>query len=231
MTGRTIAERLTDVRGRIDRAARRSGRTAAAISLVAVTKFVGSAQILEAVESGVLDFGENYVQEALSKQQVPALQRQDVRWHLIGHLQRNKVSDAVAGFALIQSVDSVSLAHEVGKRASRIGRESDILLQVKLDPSGTKFGIEPDQTMAAAELVQNIPGVRMIGLMGMAPFVREPEDARGHFRSLRKLFDALPLPARKVLSMGMTADFEVAIEEGATLVRLGTAIFGPRTMH
>jgi len=229
MTGTTIAERLAAVRSRIDAAEKRSGQQPGAVTLVAVTKNVETSRILDAVIAGVRDCGENYVQEALLKQDALSGGQIAIRWHFIGHLQRNKARDVVGRFALIHSIDSLPLARAIGERAHQSGLEARILLQVKLDPSQTKFGIGFDDAMRTLDAAREIPGIKVIGLMGMAPFTDQAETSRISFRSLRSLFDRLPPDSRQVLSMGMTADFEVAIEEGATLVRVGTAIFGPRT--
>jgi pyridoxal phosphate enzyme (YggS family) len=222
-----MAQNIARVRERMAQAAARAGRPVGTIALVAVTKTVEAERIVEAHHAGVHDFGENYVQEALAKMEALSFDRQEVRWHFIGHLQRNKVREALGRFALIQSVDSLALAAEIGKRAQQSG-QADILLEVKLDPAATKFGIAPEQTLEVAAQVQEIAGVRMCGLMGMAPFASDPEAARPFFRRLSHLFDQLPQGARQILSMGMSGDFEVAIEEGATLVRIGTALFGQR---
>lgn len=229
MTGDTIAERLAAVRARIETAAKRAGRTADEVTLVAVTKLVHPATIAEAVDLGVRDLGESYVKEALAKQADARIKNHELRWHFIGHLQRNKAKDVVDKFALIHGVDSVLLARELGKRARQLGREANILLQVKLDPAPTKFGIPSVEIQRVADTVIEVAGVRVLGLMGIPPFNENAEASRVYFRSLRRLFDSLPTDHGKVLSMGMTGDFEVAIEEGATLVRIGTAIFGPRT--
>jgi pyridoxal phosphate enzyme (YggS family) len=200
------------------------------VTLLAVTKTVDMPRIRTVVRAGVCELGENYVQEALTKVGDPELAKAAVRWHFIGHLQRNKVRDLVGRFALIHSVDSLALATEIGRRTAQKGLTADLLLEVKLDVADTKFGIEPEQTLATAQAVQDIPGVRLAGLMGMAPFGSNPEAARPAFRTLRTLFDQLPSEARQVLSMGMSSDFEVAIEEGSTLVRIGTALFGKRPL-
>ncbi|HLJ53824.1 MAG TPA: YggS family pyridoxal phosphate-dependent enzyme, partial [Chthonomonadaceae bacterium] len=199
------------------------------VTLVAVTKNVESERILKAVEAGISDCGENYVQEALAKQSALSGRLPTIRWHFIGHLQRNKARSVVGSFAIIQSVDSLPLASELGERALQSGLEARILLQVKLDTSQTKFGFQIRDTLHTLESARSIPGIQVLGLMGMAPFTENPETVRRCFRDLRALYDTLPPDCRQILSMGMTADFEVAIEEGATMVRIGTAIFGPRS--
>jgi PLP dependent protein len=223
-----IPQSVALIRTRITEACERSGRAPSSVTLVAVTKTVDLPRIRVAYRAGVQDFGENYVQEALTKVGDPELSDPALRWHFIGHLQRNKVREIIGRFALIHSVDSLALATEIGRRAEQIGAKAALLLEVKLDMATTKFGLLPEQTLATAQAVLDIPGVRLCGLMGMAPFGSNPEAARPAFRTLRTLFDQLPSEARQVLSMGMSSDFEVAIEEGATMVRIGTALFGNR---
>ena len=215
-----IAENTNRVRARMDEAAKRTGRSPAEITLVAVTKKQTAATVLEALAAGLVDFGENYVQEAQEKWgQITA-----VRWHLLGHLQSNKAKLAVSLFDLIQSVDSMKLARELGK-ASISGKTQDVLLQVHLGTEATKSGVAPEEALDLAAEIEAIPGLSLVGLMGIAPNGEEP---RPYFRELHRLFESLPQPSRQTLSMGMTNDFETAIEEGATMIRVGTAIFGPR---
>jgi PLP dependent protein len=216
------------VRGRIEAAALRSNRDPAQITLVAVTKHVAPAQIAECLDAGVRDLGESYVQEAAAKQAHPSILQTDVRWHFIGHLQRNKAREVVGAFDLIHSVDSIELAREIGRQADKAGIEARILLQVKLDRSETKFGFAIENVCDAVEAATAISGVNVLGLMGMAPFSADPEASRPYFRSLSEAMRTLPADAARILSMGMSSDFEVAIEEGATMLRIGTAIFGPR---
>jgi pyridoxal phosphate enzyme (YggS family) len=224
-----IAENIRRVRERIAQAARRSGRAEESVTLIAVTKTIAVARIAAAYAEGIRDFGENYVQEARAKIGTPPLDKDDLRWHFIGHLQTNKARDVLGRFALLHSVDSLALATALDKRAQATGQSADILLEVKLDPSATKFGFAPEATLEAAAQICALPGLRLCGLMGMAPFTADPEAARPAFRQLHSLFRQLPAAAQQSLSMGMTGDFEVAIEEGATHVRIGTAIFGPRS--
>ena len=228
MDEQDLALNVAAVRRRIAQACERSGRAPSEVTLVAVTKTVETERIRAAYEAGVRDFGENYVQEALTKVGALDLPESAVRLHFIGHLQRNKVRYIVGRFALIHSVDSLALAVEIGRRTEMQGQTADILLEVKLDPTAAKFGLPPEQTLTTAQAVTDIPGVRLCGLMGMAPFGIDPEITRPAFRTLRTLFDQLPAEARQVLSMGMSSDFEVAIEEGATMIRIGTALFGKR---
>ena len=222
-----VRANLERVRERIAAAAVRAGRSPADVTLVAVTKTVDVDRMREALDAGATDFGESYVQEVRDKlaQFPPSL-----RWHFIGHLQSNKARYVAGRFVLIHSVDSVPLAREIGKRALALGQPQPILLEVKLDPADTKFGIHLDACLDVAAEVTRVEGIDLRGFMGMAPYGTEPELARPYFQALRARFEQLPPTHRKALSMGMTGDFEVAIEEGATHVRIGTAIFGPRVV-
>jgi len=216
-----IADNLERVHEQIAGAAQRAGRRPDEIMLVAVTKKQTAATVAEALAAGAGDVGENYVQEAAEK-------RADVaggRWHLMGHLQSNKAKLAVSLFDLIQSVDSVKLAQALGRHAQAANTTQAVLLQVHLGDEATKTGLPPDQARDAAAEIAAIEGVDLRGLMGIAPHGVDP---RPHFRDLRRLFEALPEANRRILSMGMSGDFEAAIEEGATMVRVGTAIFGAR---
>ena len=224
----SIADNIARIQERISKSAERCGRKSEEIHLLAVSKNVSVERILEARNAGIVSFGENYVQEAVSKQQNPVFETLPVDWRFIGHLQSNKVRDVAGSFSLIQSVDSLSLANALGKKSISLGIVSKILLEVKLDLSDSKFGFLPDEVEDTAYKIDEIPGIQLCGYMGMAPFSSNPEDARPHFRRLRQLFDRLPATDRVALSMGMTGDFETAIEEGTTEVRIGTAIFGRR---
>jgi len=223
----SIAENIARVQERIACAAERAGRRPGEIRLVAVTKRVEPARIQEVLDAGIRDLGENYYQEARWK--LP-LFGPEVRWHFIGHLQRNKAKYVVGRFTLIQSVDSEALAREIGKRALNMGITQEVLIEVKIDPSSEeKKGVEPEMALEFAGAVAAIPGIRLQGLMGLAPVVANPWEAAPYFQQLRRLFEQLPRAHQQILSMGMTADFEVAIAEGSTMVRVGTAIFGRRT--
>ncbi|MBI2844163.1 MAG: YggS family pyridoxal phosphate-dependent enzyme [Armatimonadetes bacterium] len=221
----TISENLETVHERIARAALGSGRKPEDVTLIVVTKTVGVPRIREAISAGATDLGENYVQEAAEKWQAIG---SAVRWHFIGHLQRNKAKDAVRMFTTIQSVDSIRLAEEIGKRAAAIGKVADILIEVNLAGEGTKFGVLPEDALDFAARVSSVAGTRLQGFMGMAPFVEDPENARPYFARMKELWDKLPEEQRHWLSMGMSHDFEIAIEEGSNMVRIGAAIFGPR---
>ena len=221
----TVEENVLEVRQRIASAALRYARDPAEITLVAVSKTVGVERIREAVEAGIGDLGENYYQEAREKLD---LLPSDVRWHFIGHLQTNKAKHVVGRYALIQSVDRIELAKELDRRAERLGIVQPVLVEVKLDPADTKTGVPPEQLDELVDEAANLRSLRLDGLMGIPPLEGGNEEARPYFARLRDLFEKLPADNRRTLSMGMTADFEVAIEEGANLVRVGTAIFGKR---
>ncbi len=220
-----ISENLRCVKERIDAAAKKSGRSGSDVTLVAVTKTRSIEEIQEAIACGVTDIGENYVQEAEAKY---AQIGGGVRWHMIGHLQRNKVKHAVEVFDVVQSVDSEALAREIGRRADMASKRVDVLIEAHISGEESKFGVEPERVIDLAEKISNISGIRVCGLMGMAPFLPDPEMSRPYFSKLKRIWDKLPKEQRLYLSMGMTQDFEAAIEEGSNMVRIGTAIFGPR---
>ncbi len=217
-----IRANLERVRERIARAAERAGRRPDDVRLVAVSKTVDVERIRMALAAGVTDLGENRVQEAREK--IAVLGR-PVPWHLIGHLQTNKVKEALALFDLIHSLDRLELARELERRAAAAGRTVDALLQVHMGGEASKGGIEPDAVDAALDEVRALGHVRVRGLMTIPPPVERAEDARPWFQALVRLAKRHGLAE---LSMGMSGDFEVAIEEGATMVRVGTAIFGAR---
>ncbi len=224
-----IADNVALVRERIAAASARAGRTPDQITLVAVSKTHPVAAIQAAVDCGVFDIGENRVQEALGK--IPHSPPQ-VRWHLIGHLQGNKAKPSVEHFHLIHTVDSPALARRLNHLAGAAGKVVTVLLQVKLGDEATKFGLHPEELPAVYALVRDFPHLRVRGLMTIPPFCPDPEDVRPFFRQLRTLRDELlarfPDDTLPELSMGMSHDFEVAVEEGATILRIGTAIFGAR---
>jgi len=226
-----IAANIARVRERIGGAAARAGRCAEDIILVAAGKTVDPDHILLAAQAGIADFGENYVQEAQPK---IARIGQGVRWHLIGHLQTNKAKQAVALFDVVQTVDSERLAVELDRRAcaAERGRRLAVLLEVNTSGEQTKFGAAPDQALRLAEAISALSALELRGLMTMGRLGASPEEARPYYALLRRLFDELRerLPGAGIswLSMGMSGDFEVAIEEGSNMVRVGTAIFGAR---
>lgn len=226
-----IRDRVEVVRRRITDACRRTGRDPAKVTLVAVAKTFPADQIREVVRCGVRDIGENYVQELLGKRE--ELGAEQVRWHFVGHLQSNKVRQLAEWITLVHALDSVELARELDRRAARAGRVVDVLVEVNTTGERTKFGLPPERTVGFVAGLAPFRNVRVAGLMTIGPFLPDPEGSRPMFRRLRDLREeAARLGQDNVsmehLSMGMTGDFEVAIEEGATLVRIGTAIFGPR---
>jgi len=217
-----IRRNVEGVQAAIERACRRCGRDPREVLLIAVSKTVDLERIRLAVEAGVPALGENRVQEA--KEKVATLGH-PVPWHLIGSLQTNKAKEAARIFDCIQSVDRLELAHELDRRAQAAGRVVDGLLQVNLGEEPQKGGLPPAEVKAVLDQVAALQGLRIRGLMAIPPLVPDAEAARPYFRRLRELRDAVGL---EHLSMGMSGDFEVAIDEGATMVRVGTAIFGPR---
>jgi PLP dependent protein len=224
----TLQDNLSAVRARIGAACRRAGRAPEEVTLIGVTKKHPPETVSEALQAGIADIGENYVQELVEKEAAIA---EPARWHFIGHLQRNKVRQ-IAGFVhMIHGVDSVRLADEIGRQALAAGRTIPILLQVNTSGEASKYGVAPDDAIELGRSLAAIDGVELSGLMTLAAFLDDPEGTRPMFRLLatlrRELRAAIdrPLPH---LSMGMTGDFEVAIEEGATFVRIGTALFGER---
>ncbi len=228
----SIGANLAHIRHNIDLAAARRREapvTGPGVKVVAVTKNRDAAAVREVLAAGATAVGENRVQEAATK----AVLLPPAEWHLIGHLQTNKVRQAVPLFSLIHSLDSERLALEVERAAARADKRQDVLIQVNVAGEDTKSGVAPDEMTALAALVSGLPHVRLCGLMTMAPFYEDVEEARPVFRELYRMFAALraaALPNTDIewLSMGMTNDYSVAVEEGANLVRIGTAIFGPR---
>jgi len=220
------AEKYRQVMLQITEAALRSGRDPGAVKLIAVTKTVGIEMVRRAATLGIEDFGENRVQDAADK--VAAMP--DLRWHFIGHLQSNKVKEVLPAYVLIHSLDRLSLAEALQDQAKKVGRPAEVLIQVNVSEEQSKFGLAPDELPAFLEKISAFDQIRVKGLMTMAPYLEDPEETRSYFRQLRLLRDAnqkegLALPE---LSMGMTNDLEVAIEEGSTMLRIGTAIFGER---
>ncbi|MCU0255767.1 MAG: YggS family pyridoxal phosphate-dependent enzyme [Vicinamibacterales bacterium] len=227
-----IAENLAAVRARIAAAAARGGRPAAAVRLVAVSKTFGPEHVLAALAAGQRDFGENRVQEALPK--IAACGDAPLQWHLIGHLQSNKARKAVGPFASVQSVDSLALLRRLEAIACEARRSLEVLVQVDLAGEATKFGAAPEEAAAMLDEAAQCTHVRVAGLMLMPPLLEDVERVRPYFRRLREFRDQQAArgiaPAHIAeLSMGMSHDFEVAVEEGATIVRVGTAIFGSRS--
>jgi len=227
----SIAVRLTEVRGRIAAAARSAGRDPSSVRLVAVSKTFPTRAIAEAYAAGQRDFGENRVQEALQK--ISASTDLEIRWHLLGHLQTNKARKAGPAFAVIQSVDSVELIEKLEAAAAEAGRSPELLIQVDLAGEATKHGAPPAEVPRLFQAAAACRAARVVGLMTLPPVPDTPEDSRRWFRQLRGLRDGwlssgVPAAMLRELSMGMSGDFEVAVQEGATMVRVGTAIFGSR---
>ena len=224
----TFSHNINSVRERIEAAALRAGRDPSEITLIAVSKLHPVEAVDAAAKCGITDFAENKVQELCAKR---PLVKADVRWHLIGHLQTNKVKQVIDKVCMIHSVDSLHLAEEIDKRAAQAGIVMDILLQVNAAGEESKFGLGTDEARQLAKDVLKLKNVKIRGLMEIAPYAEDPEDVRIWFRQVRQLFEELKstdLPWLDTLSMGMSHDFETAIEEGATCVRVGTAIFGER---
>ncbi len=227
--GVSLAENLNSIQQRIHAACERAGRAVDSVSLLAVAKTQPPEVVKAAADLGLTLFGENKVQEARAK--IPQCPGR-LRWHFIGHLQSNKARDAVELFEMIQSVDSLPLAQEINKRAEAAARTMPLLLEVNVAGEASKFGYPPERLLADLKELNALPRVEIQGLMTVPPWSAEPEKSRPHFRRLRELkaqceqILGAPLPH---LSMGMTGDFEIAIEEGATIIRLGTALFGART--
>jgi len=223
-----FAGNLNSIQQRIRAACERAGRATDSVTLLAVSKTHPPETIREAADCGQILFGENKIQEAKAK--IPLCPGK-CRWHFIGHLQSNKVRDAVELFGMIQSVESLSLAQEINKRCEQAAKRMPVLLEVNVGGESSKSGYEPEKLLSELKELDNLPRIEIQGLMTVPPWAPEMEKARPHFRKLRQLKEraeavlGAPLPH---LSMGMSGDFEVAIEEGATLVRIGTALFGPR---
>jgi PLP dependent protein len=226
-----IAENVRKIRERIDFACRKAGREPGSVTLVAVSKTFPADRVVKAVECGVTDFGENYIQELLEKRK--AIGDLQLQWHFVGHLQTNKVKYIGEWIHLIHSVDSLSLAKEVDRRAGDAGRRIQILVEVNTTGEASKFGRKPEETLDFVRQLAGFRNIQIVGLMTIGPFLPDPEGSRPMFRTLRSLNRQLAdIGQGNVnaihLSMGMSGDFEVAIEEGATMVRIGTALFGRR---
>jgi pyridoxal phosphate enzyme (YggS family) len=231
VTPGVIAQNLARITQRIAAAARSAGRDPASVRLVAVSKTFPIDAVRQAYAAGQRDFGENRVQEALQK--IAAATDLEIRWHLLGHLQTNKARKAAPAFACIHGVDGVELLQKLDTAAADAGAAPELLIQVDLAGEATKFGVPPDEVPRLFDAAAACRAARVVGLMTLPPLPETPEDARPYFRRLRDLRDAwlasgVPAAMLRELSMGMSGDFEVAIQEGATMVRVGTAIFGSR---
>jgi len=229
-----ISANIDRVRAGIAAACRRSNRRQEDVTIIAVTKTFPAERIRDAVRAGLPDIGENYVQELLPKHE--ALSGEAIRWHFIGHLQSNKVKSVAEWVYLVHALESRSLAKELDARAAHAGRVIEALVEVNTTGESSKFGLPPDRVAEFVRSLEEFSHIRIAGLMTIGPFLPDPEGSRPMFRMLRTLRDSLaqrPQPNLELrhLSMGMTGDFEIAIEEGATLIRIGTAIFGSRVRH
>lgn len=227
----SVADRLTEVRGRIAAAARSVDRDPSTVRLIAVSKTFPLHLIREAWDAGQRDFGENRVQEGLQK--ISDSTDLEIRWHLLGHLQTNKARKAGQAFAAIHAVDSVELLSKLDAAAGEAGRSLELLIQVDLAGEATKHGVSPDEVPRLFDAAAALRAARVAGLMTLPPIPEKPEDSRLYFRKLRDLRDkwlssGVPASMLRELSMGMSGDFEIAVQEGATMVRVGTAIFGSR---
>ncbi len=225
-----IKENLKEVEANLQAACQKSGRSRRDVTLIAVSKTKPVSMIREAIEEGIAEFGENKPQELREKcDTLP----ENLHWHMIGHLQRNKVKYVVGRACLIHSVDSFALAEEISKEAVKKGLEMPVLIEVNVAGEESKFGVSPEETEDLIRRIAPLPGIKVRGLMTIAPFVENAEDNRPVFQKLRKL--AVDIKSKNIdnvimcdLSMGMTGDYQVAVEEGATMVRVGTGIFGER---
>ena len=228
-----ICENLKEVEAKIEAACKRAGRDRSEVTLIAVSKTKPVEMLEEAYGTGIREFGENKVQEMMDKYEVMP---KDIHWHMIGHLQRNKVKYLMGKAALIHSVDSLRLAEEISAQSVKHEVTTDILIEVNIAGEETKFGTDREEAIALVEAAAKLPNIHICGLMTIAPFVENPEDNRKYFQKIRQLsvdikeknIDNVDM---RILSMGMTGDYEVAIEEGATMVRVGTGIFGARNYN
>ncbi|WP_177975318.1 YggS family pyridoxal phosphate-dependent enzyme [uncultured Eubacterium sp.] len=228
-----ICGNLKEVEAKIEAACKRAGRDRSEVTLIAVSKTKPVEMLEEAYETGIREFGENKVQEMMDKYEVMP---KDIHWHMIGHLQRNKVKYLMGKAALIHSVDSLRLAEEISAQSVKHEVTTDILIEVNIAGEETKFGTDREEAIALVEAAAKLPNIHICGLMTIAPFVENPEDNRKYFQQIRQLsvdikeknIDNVDM---RILSMGMTGDYEVAIEEGATMVRVGTGIFGARNYN
>jgi len=229
LTTETVGQRLEAVRARVDAACAKSGRSSDAVDIVAVAKTYGPEAVREAVDAGLMLIGENRVQEAIQKQSFcPG----GLHWHLIGHLQTNKARHAIRTFEMIHSIDSLRVLEAVEAAADLDGVTMPVCLEVNVSGEGSKWGLGPDEVLPVLEAATSMMRVDIVGLMTMPPFSVDPDGGRPFFAQLRELRDELRDASGfslDVLSMGMSNDFDIAIEEGATLIRLGTVLFGTRT--
>lgn len=225
-----IAENIQEVRHNIINACNKSGRDPKDVTLIAVSKTKPVEYIEEALKTGILDYGENKVQELCDKYDTLS---KDIKWHMIGHLQRNKVKYLVGKTKLIHSVDSLRLAEQIESDFGKHNEIAYVLIEVNIANEDSKFGVKPEETENLIRKISSLPHIKVIGLMTVAPYVDNPEENRVHFSNMRKLYvdithKNIDNVSMSVLSMGMSGDYQIAIEEGATMVRVGTGIFGER---
>ncbi|MCX7746661.1 MAG: YggS family pyridoxal phosphate-dependent enzyme [Clostridia bacterium] len=228
--GAYLGRNVKDVLEKVEKAANKSGRKLEDICVIAVTKTIDTDRISKVMDEGMIHLGENRVQEFCEKYDIIS---KNCNWHLIGHLQTNKVKYIIDKISMIHSVDRMELAQEIDKKALKAGKVMDVLVQVNVAGEESKFGISPDTTLDFVKRLSSFQNLRVRGLMTVAPFVDDPEEIRGVFRELNKIFidikkENIDNIYMDYLSMGMSNDFEVAIEEGSNMVRIGTAIFGKR---
>jgi len=235
MINNLIKQNIDKIKERVEKASKKAGRKPEDIKIVGVTKNVEPVRILKAIDAGIVDLGENRVQELQEKINAirAANKNENVNWHMIGHLQKNKVKYLIDSVVMIHSLDSVELAQEINKRAQKAGKIIDVLVQVNVAGEESKFGISKDEAMNFIKEISKYRNIKVKGLMTIAPLVSDPEEIRFVFKELRKIFidisrENIDNIDMDYLSMGMSNDFEVAIEEGANIVRIGTAIFGKR---
>ncbi len=228
-----IAQNIADILKSIEESAKKLGKSLEDITVIAVTKTVDSSRALQAFEAGLSDLGENRVQEFVNKHE--NLKNYDIDWHIIGHLQKNKVKYIIGKVKLIHSLESLSLAEEIDKRSKQHGIVTDVLVELNIAEEESKFGIKKDNLIDFLKSVKEFENIRIVGLMTVAPFAENKEDVRWVFKEMKHLYDTISNMSfknveMKFLSMGMTNDYDVAIEEGANIIRIGTAIFGSRSI-
>lgn len=226
-----IAQNIADILKSIEESAKKLGKSLEDITVIAVTKTVDISRALQAFEAGLSDLGENRVQEFVNKHE--NLKNYDIDWHIIGHLQKNKVKYIIGKVKLIHSLESLSLAEEIDKRSKQHGIVTDVLVELNIAEEESKFGIKKDNLIDFLKSVEEFENIRIVGLMTVAPFAENKEDVRWVFKEMKHLYDTISNMSfknveMKFLSMGMTNDYDVAIEEGANIIRIGTAIFGSR---
>lgn len=227
----SIKENIDDILKKIDDTCKKTGRNSKDITVIAVSKTVDSKRAKEAVEAGVENLGENRVQELVKK--YDELNDTDIKWHMIGHLQKNKVKYIIDKTVLIHSVESIELAEEINKRAIKNNLTSNVLIELNIGEEESKFGINEDNIYDFVKNMEQFENIKVLGLMTVAPFCEDPEDVRWVFKKMKNINDKISTmnlrnTEMKYLSMGMTNDYEVAIEEGSNIIRIGTAIFGAR---